>query len=216
MSETTQYKPGDIANGHVLDSEGTWQPLPPAPPEKKKRKGWKILGYAVAGIIGISVIANMGGGDDESDKAEPNQVASQTEAKQAPADKTEPKAEKPAPVEESPAEEAPQPAPEPEFTMAQEQAIASAEDYLEFSAFSEKGLIDQLSSEYGEGFSKADATFAVSHIDVDWNEQAAKAAKNYLEFDSFSRQGLIDQLESPYGDQFTHAQAVYGVNQTGL
>jgi Host cell surface-exposed lipoprotein len=104
----------------------------------------------------------------------------------------------------------------PDYTTAQENAIASAVDYLDFQAFSRAGLIDQLSSKYGEGFSNADAVFAINHIDVDWYEQAAAAAKDYLDFDSFSRQGLIDQLESEYGEAFTHAQAVYGVNQTGL
>ena len=49
--------------------------------------------------------------------------------------------------------------------------------YLETGSFSRNGLIKQLSSAYGEGFSKADAIYAVDHIDVDWNEQAAKAAK---------------------------------------
>lgn len=104
----------------------------------------------------------------------------------------------------------------PEYTPSEENAIASAVDYLDYSAFSKKGLIDQLSSEYGEGFSKADATFAVNQIDVDWNVQAAAAAQDYLDYSAFSRQGLIEQLESPFGGQFTHAQAVYGVNQTGL
>jgi Host cell surface-exposed lipoprotein len=92
----------------------------------------------------------------------------------------------------------------------------SAENYLDFSAFSRKGLIEQLSSEYGEGFSKADAIYAVNHLDVDWNEQAAKSAKNYLDQSAFSRQGLIEQLSSEYGEGFSRAQAVYGVNQTGL
>jgi hypothetical protein len=101
-------------------------------------------------------------------------------------------------------------------TAGQENARRSAENYLDFSAFSRKGLIEQLSSEYGDGFSKADAIYAVNHLDVDWNEQAAKSAKNYLDTSAFSRQGLIEQLSSEYGDGFTHAQAVYGVNQTGL
>jgi hypothetical protein len=101
-------------------------------------------------------------------------------------------------------------------TTSQENARRSAENYLEMSAFSRNGLIEQLSSEHGEGFSKADAIYAVDHIDVDWNEQAAKSAKNYLDMSPFSRQGLIEQLSSEYGDGFTHAQAVYGVNQTGL
>jgi hypothetical protein len=101
-------------------------------------------------------------------------------------------------------------------TAGQENARRSAESYLEFSAFSRKGLIQQLSSEYGEEFSKADAIYAVNHIDVDWNEQAAKSAKNYLDNSAFSRQGLIEQLSSEYGESFTHAQGVYGVNAAGL
>ena len=86
---------------------------------------------------------------------------------------------------------------------------------LDFSAFSRTGLIQQLSSEYGEGYPKADAVFAVNHIDVDWNEQAAESAKDYLDYDSFSRQGLIDQLSSEYGEAFTMAQAIHGVNKAG-
>lgn len=104
----------------------------------------------------------------------------------------------------------------PKLTASQEQAIGAAESYLEFQPFSRKGLIEQLSSDAGDGFSKADATFAVDHVKVNWNEQAAKAAKAYLEMSHFSRQGLIQQLESSAGDGFTHAQAVYGVNKAGL
>jgi len=104
----------------------------------------------------------------------------------------------------------------PSMTKSQEQAIGSAEDYLEYSAFSRKGLIQQLSSDAGEGFSKSDAKFAVDHIKVDWNEQAAKSAESYLEYSNFSRKGLIQQLESEAGEGFTHAQAVYGVNKSGL
>jgi hypothetical protein len=102
------------------------------------------------------------------------------------------------------------------FTVSQENAIESAESYLDYTSFSRSGLIDQLSSEYGEGFPMADAIFAVDHISVDWNEQAARSAKDYLAYSSFSRQGLIEQLESEYGEGFTHSQAVYGVDQTGL
>ena len=105
---------------------------------------------------------------------------------------------------------------EPQATVSQKSAIASAEDYLSLQAFSRGGLIKQLSSEYGGGCSKADAVYAVNHIDVNWNEQAAKAAKDYLANQPFSRAVLIQHLESRYGDGYTHAQAVYGVNKAGL
>lgn len=104
----------------------------------------------------------------------------------------------------------------PPLTVAQQNAIQSANDYLDFQAFSRLGLIDQLSSKYGEGFSKADATFAVDHIKVNWNEQAARSAKQYLKMGSFSHNGLVDQLSSRHGEQFTRAQAEYGVSKTGL
>lgn len=120
-------------------------------------------------------------------------------------------------VEEEPAPEpepAPAPEPEPEAAAAgsvsQEQAVRSAESYLEFSSFSEKSLTEQLEF---EGFSAEDASYAVQNIEVDWNEQAAQSAKDYLEYSSFSRQSLLDQLVF---EGFSQEQAEYGVSQTGL
>ena len=101
-------------------------------------------------------------------------------------------------------------------TPSQQNALQSAEDYLRTSAFSEAGLIDQLSSEAGSQFPHADAVFAVEHLHVDWNEEAVKSAKEYLKTSSFSCRGLIDQLSSSAGSQFTVAQAEYAANQVGL
>jgi hypothetical protein len=101
-------------------------------------------------------------------------------------------------------------------TLAMENALGAARDYLEYSAFSRQGLIDQLSSPYGSGFKVEDATWAVDQLTVDWRLQAVKEAKSYLEFSHFSRQGLIDQLSSPYGSQFTVEEATYAVNKIGL
>lgn len=92
----------------------------------------------------------------------------------------------------------------------QANAVGLAQEYIEVSAFSRQGLIEQL--EYSQ-FSTEDATYAVDSLNVDWNEQAAKKAKEYLDVSSFSRGGLIDQLE--YGG-FTPQQAEYGVAATGL
>lgn len=102
------------------------------------------------------------------------------------------------------------------MTKSQEQALGAAQDYLKFQAFSKKGLIQQLSSKYGDGFSLADATWAVNHLKVNWNQEAYLAGKNYLEFQHFSRSGLIQQLSSSAGDQFTKAQATYAVDKLGL
>jgi hypothetical protein len=84
----------------------------------------------------------------------------------------------------APAAKAPAPAPQtPDETAGhgQKNARESAEGYLQTGAFSRTGLIKQLSSQYGEGFSKADAIYAVDHVDVNWNEQAVKASKAYLD-----------------------------------
>lgn len=89
-------------------------------------------------------------------------------------------------------------------------AIASARSYLDFTAFSRKGLIEQLGY---EGFSTADATLAVDYLNVDWFEQAWLSAEEYLDFTAFSRSGLIDQL---LYEGFTKEQATYGVDKTGL
>lgn len=94
-------------------------------------------------------------------------------------------------------------------TMGESNALKSAESYLEYSAFSYEGLIDQL--EY-EGYSHSEAVYAVDNCGADWYEEAVESAKEYLEYSSFSRSGLIGQLEY---EGFTHDQAVYGVDQNG-
>lgn len=98
---------------------------------------------------------------------------------------------------------------EESMTTAQKNALVTAGKYLNYTAFSYTGLIEQL--EY-EGYSTEDATFAVDRCGADWNEQAAKCAKKYLDYSSFSRDGLIEQLEY---EGFTAEQAEYGVSSAG-
>lgn len=109
--------------------------------------------------------------------------------------------------------EEPEPAPEPETpaaTVAQEQAVASAQSYLGVMGFSRAGLIEQLEF---DGFSNADATYGAKHADADWNAEAAESAAAYLDVMAFSRDGLIEQLRY---DGFTAEQAAYGVESVGL
>ena len=94
-------------------------------------------------------------------------------------------------------------------TLGEKNATDKAKSYLDFTAFSYSGLIDQL--EY-EGFSTEEATYGADHCGADWNEQAAKKAESYLEYTSFSRSGLIDQL---LYEGFTQEQAEYGVTAVG-
>ena len=80
---------------------------------------------------------------------------------------------------------------------------------METQGFSKQGLIEQLEF---EGFSTEDATYAVDHVKVDWNEQCAKKAESYLDFMAFSRDGLHDQLEF---EGFTEEQIQYGLQAVG-
>jgi hypothetical protein len=95
-------------------------------------------------------------------------------------------------------------------SVSQRNARRSAAQYLEVSAFSRTGLIEQLEF---EGFSNADATYGVDAQFADWNQQAAASAAQYLEVSAFSRSGLYDQL---IFEGFTPSEAEYGVSTTGL
>lgn len=104
----------------------------------------------------------------------------------------------------------------PSMTPSQANAVQAAQDYLQTTAFSRKGLIEQLSSQAGDGYSLADATFAVDHIKVDYNAEAVQAAKDYLQTSPFSCTDLIQQLDSSAGDKYTPAQAQYGAHKAGV
>lgn len=178
-------------------SEGT--------PEKGKRSRFvRALQIAVGVLVGIVVLGAIVGGNKEASKtaATPNNAPVQPQA-QALA------MEKPVAVEPVVVEEASR------LTGPQQNAVRSAEQYLSMTGFSRAGLIGQLSSDYGDGYSVADATIAVDSLTVDWNEQAARSAQQYLGMSGFSCKGLIGQLSSDHGDRYTKSQATYGAQQAG-
>jgi hypothetical protein len=109
----------------------------------------------------------------------------------------------------------PQQAPAGALTAAQKNAARSAVSYLDYTGFSRLGLIDQLSSEYGDGYDRGDAARAVDSLNVNWNAQAVRVARKYLAYKGFSCNGLIEQLSSEHGDQFTASQARYGARMAG-
>lgn len=83
------------------------------------------------------------------------------------------------------------------------------------TGFSRDGLIGQLSSPFGDGYSVGDATAAVDSLSVDWKSQAVRSAQQYLSMMGFSCSGLIDQLSSDAGDKYSVGQATYGAQQAG-
>lgn len=188
---TEQFAPGNAPSA----------PTPSATKKPLYKSTWFIV---VAALIGLGVIINLlGGSPAETPESSPTPTESSSQATES---DTEPVAAEPEPEPEP--EPTVEPA-EPDLTMGQKQAVGKAEDYLSFAAFSRQGLIDQL---VFEGFSEADAAFAVDYIAPDWNEQAAKKAQEYIDMTSFSRQGLIEQLVF---EGFTQPQAEYGVTAVG-
>ncbi|KDF01005.1 hypothetical protein Y900_019225 [Mycolicibacterium aromaticivorans JS19b1 = JCM 16368] len=162
----------------------------PVPPKKPKVWPWVVIGLVILLFGGcVSMCSSIGSSIDKDKKGSSSSTGSFGRT----ADVLPPTTSKSM------------------FTPAQDNAIAKAESYLGYTAFSKQGLIKQL--EYDK-FSAADATFAVEHIEatggVDWNEQAVKKAKSYLNYTSFSEEGLVNQLEY---DGFTSSQAQYGAGK---
>ena len=92
-------------------------------------------------------------------------------------------------------------------TSGEKNALAKALQYLDYTAFSYSGLIEQLEF---EGYSHSEAVYGADHCGADWYEQAAEKAQQYLDYSAFSRAELIDQL---LFEGFTQAEAEYGVNK---
>jgi hypothetical protein len=178
----------------------------------KPRWPW-VLGVVASFVLVLSIGAATGsetGGDGSNPSAETSVGASESSAAVDASAKESPEpSAKESESQSEPKSEEPEPE-EPKLSVSQEQAIDKAADYLEYTAFSRSGLIQQLEF---EGFSKADATYAVDNIEVNWMEQAAAKAADYLDYTAFSRSGLIQQLEF---EGFTPKQAAHGADAVGL
>ena len=136
-----------------MDTNTQVKPVETPPAAKAKKpiyKRWWAIALAAVFVIG-GISQATGGGDEAKPVAE---------AASAPVEeKSEPKAEEPvAEAAQAPAPK-PKPAPaKPTMTKAQEQAIGSAESYLDYSHFSKKGLIEQLMF---EGYTQSQAEYGV-------------------------------------------------------
>ncbi len=91
-------------------------------------------------------------------------------------------------------------------------ALDKAKSYADMH-MSEKGIYEQLISDYGEQFSPADAQYAMAHLTgINWNENARKMAESYQKDQSMSITAIKDQLTSSYGEGFTNEQAQYAID----
>lgn len=189
----------------------------PSTPEAKKN--WFMRHKILTGVGAFFVIGGIASAAGSGGTTSGNLASTDTTVTESPKvvqpETTQAPASKPAATQAPVATKAP--APEkpaaPAETSGQRNARRAAANYLDFAPFSRAGLIQQLSSDAGDGYSVADATYAVDSLKTDYNEQAYRAAKNYLSFTAFSRQGLIEQLSSSAGDKYTKAQATFGADK---
>jgi hypothetical protein len=161
-----------------------------------KKKRW----WLAAAVLVMIIASAAGGGSEETPTAKDNSSSQSNDTGNKDKTASEGKSE-------------PTEATETEMTSGQENALRAAENYITMMPFSHAGLIRQLSSSAGDGYSKADATFAANHVEADWNAQAVEAAENYLDMMPMSESALIEQLSSSAGDQYTPAQAQYAANK---
>ncbi len=180
----------------------------------KNAKG--VVRVAISGNDAISVSAYAAGADWEgaedeikevvdtfkvTDPQAPNYADSASDYEAAPVETPESAQGSPTPDDASNLGYTP--------SLSQQNALSSARSYLNYTAFSHAGLIDQLEF---EGYSTEDATWAADNCGADWNAQALSSARKYLDYSSFSYTGLIDQLEF---EGYTTEQATYGVDNCG-
>lgn len=151
---------------------------------KKKRKKWPIILVIVVILIAAGV---FGSGDDEPTSSDPS--ASLTESAQ----KSETKETK------------------PDVPREYQSALSKAEDYSDMMHMSKAAIYDQLTSEYGEQFSKEAAQYAIDNLKADYKKNALEKAKQYQDGMDMSPAAIKDQLVSDYGEQFTQEEADYAI-----
>ena len=167
-----------------------------------------ILGFVLLVIGCAALISETDNNAENTDKP----ATQEEQIKEEPAEEPEEEAQEPV-VQEEEAPEATIPEEDEVVPFEYEQALKSAQNYVDALHFSRQGLKQQLTSEYGSGFSEEAAEYALEHVDVDYKEEAVEAAQSYLDAMSFSREGLKQQLTSEYGSGFTEEEAEYALDQ---
>lgn len=91
-------------------------------------------------------------------------------------------------------------------------ALKKAKTYSDTMHMSKAGIFDQLTSEYGEGFSEDAANYAVENLKADYKNNALEKAKTYQDSMAMSPSAIYDQLISEYGEKFTEEEAQYAID----
>jgi hypothetical protein len=70
-TDETGYRTGDVANGHVLSSDGHWLPVVPALDTRRRSYlGWAVLGGILAAIFVFVIIAYAAVNDSARSEAQ--------------------------------------------------------------------------------------------------------------------------------------------------
>lgn len=99
-----------------------------------------------------------------------------------------------------------------EPSMEYKNALIKAQSYSDNMYMSKKGIYEQLTSEYGEGFEKDAAQYAIDNVKANWKLNALKKAQSYRESMNMSKSAIYEQLISEYGEKFTRNQAQYAID----
>ena len=97
-------------------------------------------------------------------------------------------------------------------TTEEKNALKKAESYSRTMHMSKAGIYNQLTSQYGEGFTAEAAQYAIDNITADWNANALAKAKSYQTTMNMSKQNIYKQLISEYGEKFTKEEAQYAID----
>lgn len=90
-------------------------------------------------------------------------------------------------------------------------ALKKAELYAKMN-FSKQRIYDQLTSSYGEWFTKEAAQYAIDTLERDYKENALKTAENYSRTMNMSKNRIYEQLISSAWEQFTKEEAQYAID----
>lgn len=99
-----------------------------------------------------------------------------------------------------------------EPTNEQKNALAKAKSYSDMMHMSKAKIYDQLTSNYGEGFTAEAAQYAIDNLNADYNANALAKAKDYQSTMNMSKSKIYDQLTSSYGEEFTASEAQYAID----
>lgn len=172
--------------------------------KKKGLRGWKLVLLIIA-CIGVGS-AFAGGSDDTNTKTKEVEKED-TDTKSAPENESNENDEGGTTATEEPVKES-----EPDVSTEYKNALKQAENYSKTLHMSNKGIYDQLTSEYGGKFPEEAAQYAIDNMTADFKQNALEQAKNYQETLSMSKQAVYDQLTSEYGGQFTAEEAQYAID----